>query len=91
MSGGGEGRRGRIFSRGPAERQTELYRTRVNTAEDFQNAQDAFAAANAELASAEARLELAKLNLGYTKVLAPVAGYVTKVLSQNKCINISSE
>jgi multidrug resistance efflux pump len=64
MSGGGEGRRGRIFSRGPAERQTELYRTRVNTAEDFQNAQDAFAAANAELASAEARLELAKLNLG---------------------------
>ena len=61
------------------ERQTELYRTRVNTTQDFQNAQDAFAAANAELASAEARLELAKLKLGYTKVLAPVTGYVTNM------------
>ena len=61
------------------ERQTELYRTRVNTTQDLQNAQDASAAANAELASAEARLKLAKLNLGYTKVVAPVAGYVTNM------------
>jgi multidrug resistance efflux pump len=42
------------------ERQTELYRTHVTAAQDFQNAQDTFAAAQAQLASARASLELAK-------------------------------
>jgi multidrug resistance efflux pump len=61
------------------QRQTQLYRTRVNALQDFQNAQDSFAAAQAQLASAKANLELAKLNLGYTKVFAPVDGYVTNM------------
>jgi RND family efflux transporter MFP subunit len=61
------------------ERQTDLYRTHVNALQDFQNAQDSFAAAQAQLASAKANLELAELNLGYTKVLAPVDGYVTNM------------
>lgn len=60
-------------------RQTDLYRTHVNALQDFQNAQDGFAAAQAQLASARANLELAKLNLGYTKVFAPVNGYVTNM------------
>jgi RND family efflux transporter MFP subunit len=60
-------------------RQTDLYRTHVNALQDFQNAQDSFAAAQAQLASAKATLELAKLNLGYTKVFAPVDGYVTNM------------
>jgi RND family efflux transporter MFP subunit len=60
-------------------RQTELYRTRVTAVQDFQNAQDSFAAAQAQLASAKANLELAKLNLSYTKVFAPVDGYVTNM------------
>jgi len=60
-------------------RQTDLYRTHVNALQDFQNAQDSFAAAQAQLASATANLELAKLNLGYTKVFAPVDGYVTNM------------
>src|SRR6266436_3173822 len=60
-------------------RQTELYRTHVTAAQDFQNAQDSFAAAQAQLASAKASLELAKLNLSYTKVFAPVDGYVTNM------------
>jgi multidrug resistance efflux pump len=60
-------------------RQTDLYRTHVNALQDFQNAQDSFAAAQAQLASARANLELAKLNLGYTKVFAPVDGYVTNM------------
>jgi len=60
-------------------RQTDLYRTHVNALQDFQNAQDSFAAAQAQLASAKASLELAKLNLGYTKVFAPVDGYVTNM------------
>jgi multidrug resistance efflux pump len=61
------------------QRQAELYRTRVNTTQDFQNAQDSYAAAQAQLASAQASLELAKLNLSYTKILAPVDGYVTNM------------
>ena len=61
------------------QRQTELYRTRVNALQDFQNAQDSFEAARAQLAAAKANLELARLNLGYTKVVAPVEGYVTNM------------
>jgi multidrug resistance efflux pump len=61
------------------QRQTELYRTRVNALQDFQNAQDSFDAARAQLASAKANLELARLNLSYTKVVAPVEGYVTNM------------
>lgn len=61
------------------QRQTQLYRTHVNPLEDFQNAQDSFAAAQAQLASAKASLRLARLNLTYTKVFAPVDGYVTNM------------
>ena len=61
------------------DRQTDLYKVRVNAQQDFQNAQDSFAAAQAELVSANANLELARLNLGYTKVVAPVDGYVTNM------------
>ncbi|MGA8655148.1 MAG: HlyD family secretion protein [Chthoniobacterales bacterium] len=61
------------------DRQTDLFRKHVTAQQDFQNAQDAFWAAQAQLTSAKANLELAKLNLGYTKVFAPVDGYVTNV------------
>ena len=61
------------------DRQTDLYNRRVTAQQDFQNAQDNFAAAQAQLVSAKASLELAKLNLSYTKVCAPVDGYVTNM------------
>ena len=61
------------------DRQTDLYKTRVNPLMDFQNAQDSFAAAQAQLAAAKANMKLAALNLSYTKVLAPVDGYVTNM------------
>jgi multidrug resistance efflux pump len=61
------------------QRQTQLYRTHVTALQDFQNAQDNFAAAQAQLASAKANLHLARLNLSYTKVFAPVDGYVTNM------------
>ena len=61
------------------DRQTDLYKTRVNALEDLQNAQDSFAAAQAQLAAARASMKLAALNLSYTKVLAPVDGYVTNM------------
>jgi RND family efflux transporter MFP subunit len=61
------------------DRQTDLYKTRVNALMDLQNAQDSFLAAKAQLVSAKANLELARLNLSYTKVLATVDGYVTNM------------
>jgi multidrug resistance efflux pump len=61
------------------DRQTDLYNRRVTAQQDFQNAQDSFAAAQAQVVSAKANLELARLNLSYTKVFAPVDGYVTNM------------
>jgi multidrug resistance efflux pump len=61
------------------DRQTDLYNRRVNALQDLQNAQDNFAAAQAQVVSAKANLKLAKLNLSYTKVVAPVGGYVTNM------------
>lgn len=58
-------------------RQTELYRRKVNTIQDYQNAQDALAAAQAQVTSAQATLELDQLNLSYTKIVASVDGFVT--------------
>jgi multidrug resistance efflux pump len=58
-------------------RQTDLYQKHVSAQQDFQNAQDAYYAAQAQVVSAKANLELAQLNLSYTKVVAPVDGYVT--------------
>jgi multidrug resistance efflux pump len=61
------------------DRQSELYKNHVVAQQDFQNAEDNFSAAQAQLVSARANLELARLNLSYTKVFAPVNGYVTNM------------
>jgi multidrug resistance efflux pump len=61
------------------DRQTDLYKKHVTAEQDFQNAQDVFLAAQAQQTSAKANLELANLNLAYTKVFAPVDGYVTNM------------
>jgi multidrug resistance efflux pump len=61
------------------DRQYDLYSKHVVPAQDYQNAQDSFAAAQAQLISAKANLESARLNLSYTKVFAPVNGYVTNM------------
>ena len=60
-------------------RQTSLYATKTNDLRDVQNAQDSYASAAADSAAAQANLETATLNLGYTKVFAPVDGYLTNV------------
>jgi multidrug resistance efflux pump len=65
------------------DRQSGLYKNHVVAEQDFQNAQDNFAAAQAQLVSAKANLELARLNLSYTKVFAPVGGYVTNVITSD--------
>ncbi len=61
------------------QRQTMLYQTKVNDLRDLQNAQDSLAASTANVAAAAAALEYAKLNLSYTKIFAPVDGYLTNM------------
>jgi multidrug resistance efflux pump len=60
-------------------RQSKLFETQVVDQRDFQNAQDAFAASKAAYAAAQAEVKSAQLNLDYTKVFAPVDGYVTNM------------
>lgn len=60
-------------------RQTTLYETKVIDLRNFQDAQDEYAAAQADTAAASATLEDARLNLSYTKVVATVDGYMTNM------------
>ena len=60
-------------------RQLDLYQRKVSSQQEYQNAQDVYQAGQAQVASAKANLQLAKLNLGYTKLLAPVDGYITNM------------
>lgn len=61
------------------DRQTTLYKTNVVGEQEYQNAQDEYYAAAANVAAAKAQLETAQLNLNYTRVYAPVDGYLTNV------------
>jgi len=61
------------------QRLTELYKTKVIDIQEFQNAQDANTGAIADVAAAKAELTTAQLNLSYTKVFAPVDGYLTNI------------
>ena len=60
-------------------RQTQLYQSKVTDLRDLQNAQDLLVAAQADTAAAQAELDYANLNLGYTKIFAPVDGYITNM------------
>lgn len=74
------------------ERQTELYRTNVVDIKSYQDAQDNYAAAAANTAAAKAQLETDQLNLGYTKVFAPVDGYLTNInTSPGTYVNIGEQ
>lgn len=61
------------------DRETDLFQRNVDSKQLFQNAQNAYAGAAAALNDARAKLQQAELNLGYTKVYAPVDGYLTNV------------
>lgn len=74
------------------QRQTTLYETKVNDLRDLQNAQDTFASAVADTAAATATLQNAELNLSYTKVFAPVDGYMTNMnTSVGQYVNIGQQ
>jgi multidrug resistance efflux pump len=61
------------------DRETDLFKRNVDSKQLFQNAQNAYAEAKAQLNAARANLQQAELNLSYTKVYAPVDGYLTNV------------
>ena len=61
------------------DREADLFAKNVDSKQLFQNAQNAHAEAQAELNAARANMEQAELNLSYTKVYAPVDGYLTNV------------
>ena len=63
------------------DRQTQLYETKVTDIRDLQNAQDSYIGAQADVAAAQADLDSAKLSLSYTKIYAPVDGYLTNVVT----------
>lgn len=60
-------------------RQTDLFQRHVSALQDYQNAQDNLTAAQAQAETAKANLQLAQLNLSYTRITAPVNGYVTNM------------
>ncbi len=61
------------------DRETDLFQRKVSSKQEFQNAQNAIASAEAQLKAAQANLQQSELNLGYTKVYAPLDGYLTNV------------
>ena len=60
-------------------RQSALAKAKVNAVQDLQNAQDNLASSQATVAAATALLETAELRLSYTKIYAPVDGYITNL------------
>jgi multidrug resistance efflux pump len=74
------------------DRQTTLFKEHVASQQDFQNAQDGLAAAQAQVASARASLDLAKLNVSYTKVFAPKNGFITDMhISAGTYVSIGTQ
>jgi multidrug resistance efflux pump len=61
------------------DRQTELFRKKVNAVQEYEDAQDNYDSAQANLAAAKANLITAELKLSYTKVYASVNGEVTNL------------
>ncbi len=63
------------------KRQTEFFETSVTDERANVNGQDNLASAKSQLASARVAAEGAKLDLGYTKIVAPVNGYITNLMT----------
>lgn len=59
-----------------AERYTELIKINAISKQEFDDAQAALKQAQADIALAKAALETARINLGYTRITAPISGRV---------------
>jgi len=67
-----------LFTKNEEERGKQLTETRNMSQRDLDQRTNAYREAEANLRAAQATLQSAKLNLGYTEVRAPVAGRVGK-------------
>jgi membrane fusion protein (multidrug efflux system) len=65
-------------TRALAERYKELVEIRAVSRQEYDDATAAFKQAEAEIAAGKAAVETARINLGYTRVTAPIAGRVGK-------------
>ena len=70
----------RLQARLQDERYRELIAINAVSRQEHDNARAAFLQADAEVASAKAALERARLNLGYATVTAPIAGRIGRAL-----------
>ncbi|MEO0794397.1 MAG: efflux RND transporter periplasmic adaptor subunit [Verrucomicrobiota bacterium] len=61
------------------ERRRDLVAQELISLEEFQSLEAQYVEAVADIAVDEAELELANLNLSYTKINAPVSGYITNL------------
>ncbi len=59
-----------------AERYQELVKTKAVSQQDNDDAQAAYKQAEAEVAVARAAVDTARINLGYTRIVAPIAGRI---------------
>src|SRR3954449_9034751 len=68
-----------ILTKSDFERGQQLTDSRTISQRDFDGRVNAYREAEANLTAAEATLQTAKLNLGYTEIRAPVSGRVGKI------------
>lgn len=61
------------------DRNTVLYEQKVIDLQTYQDVQDKYVGEVAYVATTQAQLQTAQLNLNYTKIYAPVDGYLTNV------------
>lgn len=78
-------------ARQDAARARQLFEQQVGTAKARDDAISALASADAAVAVAQAQLETAELNLGYTQVVAPITGITSlEVLPQGSLVQANS-
>lgn len=59
-----------------ADRYAELLKAKALSRQDYDNSQAALKASEADIAAAAAAVQGAEINLGYTRVTAPIAGHI---------------
>jgi membrane fusion protein, multidrug efflux system len=69
-----------LLARNTADRQEQLRKSNVASAQNFDDAAGQLAQADADVAVAEAGLAQAKLNLQYSSVTAPISGRIGRAL-----------
>jgi len=67
-----------VTARLKAERYTSLRRDKMISQQDYDDAQATLQEAEAAIQQQEANVETARINLGYTKITAPIAGKISR-------------